>query len=138
LAKKFNISLDDNDKEFQLFGINTILKDYQLCFLINDFFGIKTHLINTSNFEDEFSVFGDLIDELKVILVQNKSINNNLIFTKLKAFEYIVIVNNQDEDVANIVKTFETNDEILYISKIDMQYLSLKGVALSSQLLGML
>ena len=138
MAKKFNISLDDNDKEFQLFGINTILKDYQLCFLINDFFGIKTHLINTSNFEDEFSVFGDLIDELKVILVQNKSINNNLIFTKLKAFEYIVIVNNQDEDVANIVKTFETNDEILYISKIDMQYLSLKGVALSSQLLGML
>ena len=138
MAKKFNISLDDNDKEFQLFGINTILKDYQLCFLINDFFGIKTHLINTSNFEDEFSVFGDLIDELKVILVQNKSINNNLIFTKLKAFEYIVIVNNQDEDVANIVKTFESNDEILYISKIDMQYLSLKGVALSSQLLGML
>jgi len=138
LAKKLNISLEDNNKEYQLFGINTILKDYQLCFLINDFFGIKTHLINTSSLEDEFSVFGDLIDELKVILVQNKSIHNNSIFHKLKSFEYIIIVNNQDEDVANIVKTFESNDEILYIAKIDRLHLSLKGAALSSQLLGML
>ncbi len=121
-----------------MFGINTVLKDYQLCFLINDFFEIETHLLDTSSLEDKFSVFGDVIDELKVILVQNKCTNTESVFPKLKSFEYLVIVNNSKADVADIVKTFETNDEILYISMIDKKHLSSKGVALSYQLLGML
>lgn len=138
MAKKLKISLEDNNKEYQVFGINTVLKDYQLCFLINDFFEIETHLLETSSFKEEFSVFGDVIDELKVVLVQNKCTNTESVFPKLKSFEYLVIVNNSNTDVADIVKTFESNDEILYISMIDKKHLGIKEIALSYQLLGML
>ena len=138
MAKTLNISLEGDNKEYQVFGINTVLKDYQLCFLINDFFEIETHLLETSSFEEEFSVFGDVIDELKVILVQNRCKSAESVFPKLKSFEYLVIVNNSKSDVADILKTFETNDEILYISMIDKKHLSSKGVAISNQLLGML
>jgi len=134
LAKKFNISLKESLKEFQFFGINTILKDYQLCFLINDFFDIETHLLNTDAINNELSVFGDIIDDLKVLLIQN----NTNIFPKLSTFEYLIVVNNSNTEFASIVKTFESNDEILYISKIEPKYINTKEESLILQLLNIL
>lgn len=134
MAKKFNISLKESLKEFQFFGINTILKDYQLCFLINDFFDIETHLLNTDAINNELSVFGDIIDDLKVLLIQN----NTNIFPKLSTFEYLIVVNNSNTEFASIVKTFESNDEILYISKIEPKYINTKEESLILQLLNIL
>ncbi len=137
LVKKLNIEIK-KEKEFYLFGINTILKDYQLCFLINDFFSIETNLLNTENVEPELSVFGDILDETKVLLVQNRLCDGQFVFPKLKTFEYIVIVEDQDYSVVDIVKSFETKDEILYISQIDSKYIKNKNYNLINQLLAML
>ena len=132
MGKKLQISIEEEG--YQLFGINTILKDYQLCSLINDFFSIETHLLQTASFKEEISVFGDEIDNLKVRLVQNVCGDKPVVFTKLKSFEYIVIVNNQGSDVAKIIQTFENNKEILYISEIDTKHLSTKENTLVTQL----
>ncbi len=134
MAKKLKISIEDNHNEYQVFGINTVLKDYQLCSLINNFFGLETHLYETLLLDEAFSIFGDEIDKLKVRLVQNLCLNQNPAFPKLKSFEYIVLVNNINSDVADIIKTFEENPEILYISKIDHKYLTVKDKSIVGQL----
>ncbi len=137
MIKKINIE-PYKESEFQLFGINTVLKDYQLCYLINDFFGLETKLLDTEKFELELSAFGDILDETKVVLIQNQQCNGQLVFPKLKAFEYIVIVDDQEYSVAEIVKTFEIKDEILYISQVDSKHINKKSIDLIYQLLAML
>ena len=134
MVKQFKIALNKTPDQFQLFGINTILKDYQLCLLINDFFNIKTHLLETEHLNPSLSVFGDIIDDLKVILVQNRPV----VFPKLSAFEYIVVVNKQDDLVSNLVKSFDKNDEILLILEIDHKHISSKTETLIHQFFSLL
>ena len=105
-----------------------------MCSLINNFFEIEIHLLDVSHFNKEFSAFGNTVDETKIVLIQN----SHAIFSKLEPFEYIVLIGDDDEDLAEMVKTFESNDEILYISKIDNTHLSSKDLGLTSQLLALL
>ncbi len=133
MVKKLNIEIN-KERNSHVFGINTILKDYQVCFLINEFFSIETHLLNTEKLASEISLFGDVVDDQKVILIQNKP----NFFPKLDAFEYIVIINNLTETVDDIVNRFEKNDEILYVSNIKQKYISTKGEVLVNQLLSIL
>jgi hypothetical protein len=136
MANSINLALEEN--EFQAFGINTILKDYQLCSLINEFYSIETRLLNTEALAIEISVFGDIIDDLKVLLVQNQCTNRKNIFTKLNAFEYVVIVSSSEQEISDIVKSLENNDDVLYISKVDAKYLGVKDNKLISQLFNLI
>ena len=136
MANSINLSLEEN--EFQAFGINTVLKDYQLCSLINEFYTIETRLLNTEALAIEISVFGDVIDDLKVLLVQNQCTSRKNIFTKLNAFEYVVIVSSSEQEISDIVKSLEKNDDVLYISKIDAKHLGVKDNKLISQLFNLI
>jgi len=138
LEKKLNISTKNSENLYQIFGINTTLKDYQLCFLINDFFGIETRLLDTGDIRDNFSVFGDIIDEIKVLLIQNILRDNTSVFSKLKSFEYIIVVNENEEQFVDIVKSFEAKDEILYISKVEDKFVLSKEQNIINQLLALL
>ena len=136
MANNINLSIKEN--EFQTFGINTILKDYQLCSLINNFYiNLETKLLNTDALNIEISVFGDIVDDLKVLLVQNQCANRKNIFTKLNAFQYVVIVSSSEQEISDIVKTLEENDDILYISQIDAKHLGKKDIKFIDQLLNL-
>lgn len=136
--KKLNIDTNATEMTFQVFGINTPLKDYQLCILVNEFFNLETRLLTAHNFEADCSVFGDEIDELKVILFQNKGVGSLGAFPKLNAFEYLVVVSSQEKRVENIMKSFELNDEILYITKVESKHLSTKDNKTFNQLFALL
>ena len=132
MAKTINFNIDENS--FQAFGINTILKDYQLCSLINDFYKLESKLLDSQNLNIDISVFGDTVDDLKVLLIQNQSHKNN-IFTKLDAFDYIVVIDNIDEEISEIIHSLESNNDILYVSKIAEKFFNKKDKALINQLL---
>lgn len=137
-VKKLNIDTTDSEMTFQVFGINTPLKDYQLCILVNEFFNLETRLLTAHNFESDCSVFGDEIDELKVILFQNKGVGALGVFPKLNAFEYLIVVSSQEKKVEDIMTSFDRNDEILYITKIENKHLNAKDNKSFNQLLGLL
>lgn len=137
MAKQLKISLEDSDLDFQLFGINSFLKDYRLCTLINDFFEIDTRLIDTTVLEHQFSVFGDQADNMKVILIQNKCMNGQYAFPKLDSFEYIVIVDSKEKALSKLVHEFSKNKDIIYITNIKENHISQKGRVLVSQLLAL-
>lgn len=137
-VKKLNLDTKETEMTFQVFGINTPLKDYQLCILVNEFFNLETRLLTAHNFEAECSVFGDVVDELKVILFQNNGEGAVDAFPKLNAFEYLIVVSSQEKRVESIMKSFEGNDEILYITKIEDKHLSTKDNKTFNQLLSLL
>ena len=132
------INLVDEKEKFQAFGINTSLKDFQLCSVINKFYSIDTKLLSTIKLDNKLSVFGDAIDDLKVLLIQNKYHNNKIIFSKLQVFEYIIVLNNFEENNLNVVLTLENIKEVLYISKVEHKFISNKDQTLIYQLLNLL
>ena len=132
------INLADKEENYQAFGINTSLKDFQLCSVINNFYNIDTKLLSTLKLDKELSVFGDAIDNLKVLLVQNKYPNNKIIFTKLEVFEYIVILYDYEENDLNLALTLEKIEEVLYISTVEQKFISNKDQTLINQLINLI
>ena len=132
------INFTDKENSYQVFGLNTSLKDLQLCSIINKFYKIDTKLLNTSKFENELSIFGDIIDNLKVLLIQNEYHNNQFIFPKLKVFEYVVILDDYEEDDLNLALSLEKIEEILYISKINQKNINTKDQALIYQFINLI
>lgn len=138
MTKSLKINKISIDSEFQLFGINTSLKDYQICILINEFFNLNTRLLSDTNLGEKFSVFGDLIDETKVLIIQNACLDSTHAFPKLKPFEILIVVTNQGESLVEMVKIFEENDDILYLTKVKNEILHVKDSSIIEQLLALL
>lgn len=136
--KKLNLDSSDFIEHFQVFGINSNLKDYQLCFLINEFFCIETQLLKTDFLKGDFSIYGDIIDEHKILIIQNTSSNNQTLIEKLKPFDYLIIVSNAEKEIKQWVKTFEQKDEILYIINVHFELLNTKDIKVLNQLLSLI
>jgi len=132
LEKKLQISFDNDQNKFQLFGINTRLEDYQLASFINEYTSVKLNLLHEHHILELFTLFVYQINEKKIILLQNHNLNKQIALEKLKSFDFLIIFS--DDNNEEIVKQFQ-KEEIFYTNKIKIDYLREKDIQLINQLL---
>lgn len=129
--KKLQISFDDDQNEFQLFGINTHLEDYQLAAFVNEEIDIKLSLLYEHQILNEFTLFIDQINEKKIILLQNSNSRKQIAFEKLKSFDYLMIFSDNNNE--KIVDSFQ-GKEIFYTNQIETSFLKEKDIQTINQL----
>ena len=132
MEKKLQISFDNDQNKFQLFGINTQLEDYQLASFINEYTSVKLNLLHEHHILELFTLFVYQINEKKIILLQNHNLNKQIALEKLKSFDFLIIFS--DDNNEEIVKQFQ-KEEIFYTNKIKIDYLREKDIQLINQLL---
>jgi len=130
-VKKLQISFDDDQNEFQLFGINTHLEDYQLAAFVNEEIDIKLSLLYEHQILNEFTLFIDQINEKKIILLQNSNSRKQIAFEKLKSFDYLMIFSDNNNE--KIVDSFQ-GKEIFYTNQIETSFLKEKDIQTINQL----
>ena len=131
MEKKLQISFDNDENEFQLFGINTHLEDYQLASFINEHINIKLNLLHEHHILESFTLFVCQINEKKIILLQNHKLNKQIAIEKLKTFDFLIIFS--DDNNEEIVTQFQ-KEEVFYTNKIELNYLKEKDIQMINQL----
>ena len=110
--------------DLTVFGINSHVKDYNLCWHINkilDFDLIKNNGAKISE-KETFSCFEFLLEEQKILLVQNKSKRGYLLSEK-KKIDYFLMFEpavNLDTRKEFLLKLSESS-KILLIFEIDLE-----------------
>ena len=110
--------------DLTVFGINSHVKDYNLCWHINkilDFDLIKNNGAKISE-KETFSCFEFLLEEQKILLVQNKSKRGYLLSEKKKIdyfliFEPAINLGNKKEFLLKLSES----SKILLIFEIDLE-----------------
>lgn len=109
---------DDNERPgFQLLGINTLLKDFQLCFLLNELFGIDFRLMDDhkvklkkSENETKFRIFHakNAIAEISYFLFHNKSGTQYLV-PEVKKMDFLLKIEGLENntDCATLINNLE-------------------------------
>lgn len=110
--------------ELTVFGIYSHVKDYNLCWQINKILDLdlKKNKGATINQKEIFSCFEYILDEQKILLVQNKSKKGYLLSEK-KKIDYFLIFDpaiNLDSKKEFLLKLSESS-KILLIFEIDLE-----------------
>jgi hypothetical protein len=133
MAKTLNIKLESSEEPIRLFGINTVIKDYQLSVLINQALDLNLKLTSFDGFLDEFSVYTYSQACQSFVLLQNKNNQNIFALDKLKSFEYILLIS--DAEQIDVLSCLNNKDDIIYLGEIDLDKITKKEIGQLKQLL---
>ncbi len=102
MAKKLNTA---NFFDFQIWGINSNMENYRLCWFLNQYLGWDLKRVNDIEYNNKksktFSTFNNYryvneIDFYTLELIQNKKFGNTLI-PELKNIDFLFLLNGEDE-----------------------------------------
>ena len=110
--------------DLTVFAINSHVKDYNLCWQINKTLGIdlKKNKGATTNHKEIFSCFEFMLEEQKILLVQNKS-KKGFLLSEKKKIDYFLMF----EPAINLYSRKEfllklsESSKILLIFEIDLE-----------------
>ena len=110
--------------DLTVFAINSHVKDYNLCWHINKTLGIdlKKNKGATTNYKEIFSCFEFVLEEQKILLVQNKS-KKGFLLSEKKKIDYFLMFEpaiNLDKRKEFLLKLSESS-KILLIFEIDLE-----------------
>ena len=112
------------DLDLTVFAINCHVKDYNLCWQINKILDLelKKNKGATTNHKEIFSCFEFMLEEQKILLVQNKSKKGFLLSEKKKIdyflmFEPAINIDSRKEFLLKLSKS----SKILLIFEIDLE-----------------
>ena len=110
--------------DLTVFGINSHVKDYNLCWQINKILDLdlKKNKGATTSQKEIFSCFEFMVEEQKILLVQNKSKKGYLLSEK-KKIDYFLMFEpaiNLDNRKEFLLKLSESS-KILLIFEIDLE-----------------
>ena len=131
MGRKLQISFDNDENKFQLFGINTQLEDYQLASFINEYTNVKLNLLHEHHILESFIIFVDQKNEKKIILLKSQNFNKQIALEKLKSFDFLIIFS--DDNNEEFVRQFQ-REEIFYTNPIKKDYLREKDIQIINQL----
>ncbi|MBN2669329.1 MAG: hypothetical protein JXR60_08875 [Bacteroidales bacterium] len=121
MAKTVNIKTTEY-LNWNLIGVNSQVKDYQLAMAIGDDAQMNLSLTQKVNLDKAIFYHGQN-DFQHIILLNNQVDQDKYIFTSLKTFEYILISNNIGE---KCLKKLNINPSILLANNISLTVLSAK------------
>ena len=112
------------DLDLTVFAINSHVKDYNLCWHINKTLGIdlKKNKGATTNYKEIFSCFEFVLEEQKILLVQNKS-KKGFLLSEKKKIDYFLMFEpaiNLYSKKEFLLKLSESS-KILLIFEIDLE-----------------
>ena len=110
--------------DLTVFAINSHVKDYNLCWHINKTLGIdlKKNKGATTNYKEIFSCFEFVLEEQKILLVQNKS-KKGFLLSEKKKIDYFLMFEpaiNLYSKKEFLLKLSESS-KILLIFEIDLE-----------------
>ena len=110
--------------DLTVFGINSHVKDYNLCWHINKILSIDLIKKNgaKTNQKENFSCFEFMLEEQKILLVQNKSKKGYLLSQKKKIDYFLIFEPAVNADIRKefLLKLSESS-KILLIFEIDLE-----------------
>ena len=133
MAKILNIKLDQQDEQIRLFGINAVIKDYQLSVIISQALDLNLKLSSFDGFLDDFSIYAFSQGSQYISLLQNMNNQNDFAFDKLRSFDYLLLIS--DGEQFDILNSLRNEEDIIYLSEIDLEKMTKKEKELLKQLL---
>ena len=112
------------DLDLTVFAINSHVKDYNLCWQINKILDLelKKNKGATTSQKETFSCFEFMVEEQKILLVQNKS-KKGFLLSEKKRIDYFLVFEpaiNLDNRKEFLLKLSESS-KILLIFEIDLE-----------------
>lgn len=124
------------DLNFTLIAITCPLKDYRLCFYINQITGLDftkndDHELWRSNNQSFFFTKYSYInhsEETEFYLIGNKGINTGFLVPEMKGTDYFMLIISyiDDEDLGALLNALNRIDQVVVASKIDPEKLKSK------------
>jgi hypothetical protein len=126
MAQKLSIDLEE-ETNYSVIGISSILKDYKLIFLLNklgdfDFKRVDTFVFNIKKQDFLYSMY-TFIDDFNLqnfYLLSNKA-NSVKLVPDFKHFDYILILDGEFEEdyVSQLVQNIKSVSGVMLASKMD-------------------